>query len=187
MLSQNEQKQLLEALLRYEGKVNHMYLDSNGYVTVGIGHLLSSREAAMALPFERAPGQRANPIEIGLEFDRVRQLSANRLPSFYRTHTRLHLSDAEIDRLTLQHIETFHRELRSIYAGFDEFPSSVRLALFDLIFNVGQTNLRNRWPRMNAAIAARDWATAAIQSRRAPPISAARNDYVRRLFEQATG
>lgn len=185
MLSHTEQKQLLDALLRYEGKVNHMYLDSNGYVTVGIGHLLANRDAAMALPFQRAPGWRAEPFEIGLEYDRLRQLSPNRLPSYYRTHTRLHLSDTEIDRLTLQHIETFHRELRSIYAEFDELPSSVRLALFDLIFNVGQTSLRNRWPRMNAAIAARDWATAAVQSRRAPPIPAARNDYVRKLFEQA--
>ena len=37
-----------EALIEpFEGTVPHMYLDSNGYVTVGIGNLLATPQTAM--------------------------------------------------------------------------------------------------------------------------------------------
>ena len=32
--------------MKYEGNVPHMYLDTKGYVTVGVGHLLNDVEAA---------------------------------------------------------------------------------------------------------------------------------------------
>lgn len=72
-----------------------------------------------------------------------------------------------------------------LYPEFDVLPSSVRLALFDMIFNLGATKLRVRYPRMNRAIGEADWNKAAAESNRLPPISPARNAYVRRLFEEA--
>lgn len=47
------------------------------------------------------------------------------------------------------------------------------------------TDLRSKWPNFNAAVAAQDWKEAALHSRRASPISAERNQYVRSLLEQA--
>ena len=47
------------------------------------------------------------------------------------------------------------------------------------------TDLKNRWPSLNKAIAVKDWATAAKESNRKAPVSAARNKYVRDLFEKA--
>ena len=34
-----------------EGSINHMYLDTVGKVTVGVGNMLPSIESAQALPF----------------------------------------------------------------------------------------------------------------------------------------
>ena len=42
---------LKKKLFQYEGKIPHMYLDTKGYVTVGIGHLLKDVAAAQKVPF----------------------------------------------------------------------------------------------------------------------------------------
>ena len=73
-----------------------------------------------------------------------------------------------------------------IYKDFDKFPSEAKLALIDIIFNVGMTDLKNKWPTMNMAIKAKDWAKVAVNSNRKSPISAARNKYVKDLFVKAS-
>ncbi len=185
MLSAHENAVLMRKLERYEGRVPHMYLDARGYVTVGVGHLLADLAAAQKLAFARANGSAASADDIRGDFESLLTLLGNRLAAYYRPHVRLTLPEQEIDRLTTAHISSFHRELQTIYPGFDGFPTPARLALFDLIFNVGASNLRTAWPSLNAAIRARDWAGAATHSRRAPPVSAQRNQYVRNLFEEA--
>ena len=42
---------LKKKLFEYEGNVPHMYLDTKGFVTVGVGHLLKDVEAAKKMPF----------------------------------------------------------------------------------------------------------------------------------------
>jgi len=49
--SEPDYEDLLKHLLTWEGMVRHMYLDKYGYVTVGIGNLLKTVEAAKQLPF----------------------------------------------------------------------------------------------------------------------------------------
>ena len=40
MITPSEKQTLRANLEKYEGKINHMYLDSRGFVTVGVGHLI---------------------------------------------------------------------------------------------------------------------------------------------------
>lgn len=95
------------------------------------------------------------------------------------------LTLAEIDKLTNRHIETFYKELKKIYADFDKYPTEVRLALFDLIFNLGMTKLKNNWPNFNNHIKAKNWQKAADNSSRKTPVSPTRNRYVKDLLEKA--
>lgn len=185
MATITEKKILRASLEKYEGKVNHMYLDSKGYVTVGVGHLLSNLTEAQKLAFKDSKNLKASLTTIKADYDAVKKQPANRLASFYKKHTKLILSDADINTLTDKHIATFEKELKIIYSQFDTYPSAVRLALFDLIFNLGMTNLRNKWPVFNAAIKAKDWQKAANNSGRALPISSERNKYVKDLLEKA--
>lgn len=46
MVTTAERATLKLKLEKYEGKVNHMYLDSKGYVTVGVGHLVKDLASA---------------------------------------------------------------------------------------------------------------------------------------------
>ena len=38
---------------RFEGRIAHMYLDTKGLVTVGVGKMLRNEAAALKLPFVR--------------------------------------------------------------------------------------------------------------------------------------
>lgn len=185
MATDEEKSVLREKLEEYEGRVPHMYLDANGYVTVGVGHLVKTLADALELPFINARSERATAEEIKADFDQVRKQPKNRLATFYKKSTKLRLTDVEIDKLTDAHIDTFESELKEIYSEFSLYPMDVKFALFDLIFNLGMTNLRNTWPTFNAAVEAKDWLSAAENCHRAAPVSAARNNYVKALLEKA--
>ena len=185
MASSIEKDKLRSMLEGNEGRVYHMYLDSNGFITIGAGHLLSSFGNAQKLAFKTDKNKPASNNGIKIDYENVKKQTAGRVASYYKKHTKLTISDTEINKLTDEHIESFEKELKNIYSGFSTFPINVRLALFDLIFNVGATDLRKKWPNLNAAIKARDWQKAADNSNRKPPVSATRNNFVKRLFEKA--
>lgn len=184
MITESEKKTLRANLEKYEGKISHMYLDSNGYVIVGIGHLLNTLVSAQALAFKNSKNLLATKDEIKVDYETVKKQTSNLLASIYKKHTKLTLPNVEIDKLTNKHIESFEKELKRIYSDFDSYPTDARLALFDIIFNVGMTNLNNKWPTFNAAVKAKDWQKAADNSNRKSPISAARNKYVKDLLEK---
>lgn len=184
MLTAAERSTLRLSLERYEGRIPHMYRDSKGHITVGVGHLLATVSDAQQCAFVDQAGKHATGEQVAADYAEVGKQPPNRWADFYRTYTKLVLPNAEIDRLTEQHIQSFHRELRVIYRDFDRLPGPVRLALFDMIFNLGATNLRGTWPRMNRAIRAQDWLEAGRESFR-PDVQMYRNDYVRKLFNKA--
>jgi GH24 family phage-related lysozyme (muramidase) len=181
MLSKIEVSTLKNSIERYEGRVRHLYLDSRGFVTVGVGHLLTSIEKAQELAFVTGSGELATTEMIAEEYKLIAVQEANRLPGFYQSVAQLRLSDNTIDQLTEKHIDSFYAELKTIYSEFDSFPTESKLALFDMIFNLGMTKLRKKWPKLNGCIAAKDWAAAAENCRRRG-IADERNDYVRTLL-----
>ena len=73
---------------------------------------------------------------------------------------------------------SFESELKMIFSNFYTYPREVKLALFDIIFNVGMTDLNNQSPVFKKAVKAKDWSTAAKESNRKHPISQERNKYV---------
>ena len=181
MLAAEEVTTLRNNIERYEGKVSHMYLDSRGFVTIGVGHLLIDVSAAQKLPLQTTSGDIASEDVVAAEFALVHQQEGNRVAGYYQSFTALHLSDEAMDALTDKHIDSFYKELKVIYVEFDSFPRNVKLALFDLIFNLGMTALRKKWPKLNGCIAGRDWVGAAENCRRRG-IADARNDYVKFLL-----
>ena len=172
-------------MIEYENNIPHMYLDTYGKVTVGVGHLIKTAQDAQKLPFVDEKKIKATPEAIKAGFENVKKQLKNMKASYYKKYTKLTLNPTDIDQMLEKHIASFHKEIKIVFPEFDTFPSEVRLALLDIIFNVGMTDLRTGWTKMKAAIKAKNWMEAGKESRRKPPIPTDRNDYVRKLFEKA--
>ena len=187
MASESEKTTLRQKLETYEGCIEHMYLDTKGYVTVGVGHLLSTLTNAQSLAFiVQKDSKAATKEQIKTDYDTVKKQTKGLLSSTYKKHTKLKLKKTDIDKLTNKHIDTFEGELKKVYGSdaFAAYPSEVRLALFDMIFNLGMTNLKNKFPTFNKYIKAKNWSDAAKESNRSD-VSDARNKYVKDLLEKA--
>jgi GH24 family phage-related lysozyme (muramidase) len=101
------------------------------------------------------------------------------------------MKDIDINTLRNKHVTTFYNELSGMYKktkgytkDFDGFPESVQKALFDMIFNLGQTKLHNTFTNFNKAIKKEKWDEAAKQCNR-PEVNVDRNNYVKGLFKEA--
>lgn len=170
----------------FEGNISHMYLDTEGYVTVGIGNMLPTADAACALSFvNRTTKNAATKVEITADFQSVsKQAKAMRAGS-YRQFTKLDMPNGEIDRLFRRRVDEFQGQLRRHYPKYDAFPSSAQLAILDMAFNLGSAALKKKWPKLNEAIDKEDW-TAAAQNCTRPGANAVRNTGTVGLFEKAS-
>jgi len=185
--TEKEKQTLRKNLIRYEGDVRHMYLDAEGYVTIGVGHLVPNLAAALKLNLVVGKtGAIATDAQITIDYEAVKkQWKSDTAAPYYKKYTQLIMTAVEVDRLTNKHIRTFYNELKRLFPDFDDYPTEARLALLDMIFNLGMTKLRNLFPKLNKAVKAKNWAEAVAESRRKSPVSDARNNYVKALFEVA--
>src|SRR5947207_13573586 len=93
----DEIKALLEPS---EGNKSFMYLDTKGFVTVGIGNLIPTADAACALAFvNRATQAAASAGEIKADFASVSAQPKAKAANFYRQFTKLDLPEADVDHL----------------------------------------------------------------------------------------
>ena len=182
-------------LKKYEGHINHLYLDTKGKVTVGVGHLIANRNAVSGVTLYKVKNklltQPATLQEKMTEYANIAKLPWGKRygAESFESHTTLKMKDFDIKFLLNKHIDSFYLELKNIYKkdkgftkNFDDFDSKVQLALFDMIFNLGATKLVNSFPNFNGAIKNDNFKQAAKQSHRLD-ISEARNKYVEKLLE----
>ena len=172
-------------LKEFEGSVPWMYLDTVGRVTVGVGSMLPDARMAGLLPFqvnERA----ATAEEISAEFARVSGMAKGRPAEFYRKRGGPRLGEDTIDTKLCEALEGSEGYLRAHLRGYDDVPVSGKLALLDMIYNLGPGRLFHEFPKFLDAIERRDWSEAAKFSVRRGP-SAARNRWTRSQLLAAAG
>ena len=170
-------------LKQFEGCVPWMYRDTVGKVTVGVGLMLPDAAAAEALPFLEA-GHAASPAQIHADFQRVMQLPEGKTAGFYRCSSSLKLPESAIDARLLAVLEGFEQRLRARLQHYDSFPDGAKLALLDMIYNLGPGELFSGYPHLLAAVEQGAWAQAAAQCLRHGP-GEARNAWTRTQFLSA--
>ncbi|MBE0364573.1 hypothetical protein PULV_a2291 [Pseudoalteromonas ulvae UL12] len=183
-----------ENLSLFEGKTDHLYLDNQGYPTIGIGHCIANLDVFLQLPMVRiADGQTATKQQKIAEYQNIKQKPQGYKADWYAAFCQLRLPEAAINQIHQQQLNKFHQELRHVFqrsrgysCDFEQLPSPVQIALFDLVYNVGSTNLQHKWPKLHQAIKQQDWHEAAKQSSR-KGIQAARNEHIQSLFLSAGG
>ena len=167
-------------LKQFEGSVEWMYLDTVGKVTVGVGLMLPNAQAAQALAF--AAGERAATAEeIAAEFARVSGLKMGRAAKFYAKSGGLRLAAETIEQKLRDTLTGFEGYLRKHIRGYETLPDAAKIALLDMVYNLGPGKLFSEYPRLIAAVEAGDWKTAAAHSLRRGPATG-RNDWTRQQF-----
>jgi GH24 family phage-related lysozyme (muramidase) len=183
-------------LRRWEGEHRFMYVDTRGYVTTGIGHLLKKAEAALDLPWQhKATGQRATPAEVRAVFERMCEKWADYkrenpngkgipAPKFEPVSD-LVLPDGFATKLAIDRLQgEFLPKLKALFPGFDSCPVPAQRALVDMAYNLGVDGLKKKFPSFVAAWRDGDFALAAKESERSSS-RAERNDATRNLLLEA--
>jgi GH24 family phage-related lysozyme (muramidase) len=176
-------EQSLAKLKEFEGCVPWMYRDTVGKVTVGVGLMLPDARAAESLPFVLG-ARAAAPEEIAAEYARVNAMAMGRASAFYKTPTSLVLTQQTIDTKLSSVLAGFEAELRGQFPHYDALPDGIKMALLDMIYNLGPAGLFKGFPHLVAAIQTGAWQQAAEHCMRRGP-SAARNNWTREQFLSA--
>ena len=167
---------------KHEGAIAHMYLDTVGKVTIGIGFMIPDPQSVLVYRLiNRASGAAATSQEKLADWTRVSQQVKGKIAGSYRRFTTLDMPVDEIKRVLDSKLRAFAESLRTQFAAFDSFPAEAQLALLDMIFNLGPNGLFRGFPKLCAAARRQDWAVCAAESKRLG-ISPDRNDDTRNQF-----
>lgn len=178
-------EQSLEKLKEFEGSVPWMYRDTVGKVTVGVGLMLPNAEAAQSLPF-LANNRSATPQEIAAEYTRVDAMTMGKAAAFYKIPSSLELTQQTIDAKLLTVLQDFEANLRAEFPAYDTFPHAIKLALLDMIYNLGPAGLFKGFPHLVSAVQSGNWSLAAAHCTRRGP-APSRNDWTKQQFLSVAG
>ena len=164
----------------FEGTIPHMYLDTVGKVTVGVGTMLASVDEAKSLKFTvRKTGAPATEAEIAADYAKVKAQRTGMVATTYATD--LDLPQTEIDRVLKVRAERSANEVAARYMGWSNYPVEVKRVLIDMRYNMNAN--MDKFKSFQAEIekaaqthAGADWKAAAEESNR-PQVSDARNDW----------
>ncbi len=195
MGSEDLDKEVMDFIQIEEEYKGHLYKDTGGYITTGIGLKVDNEEEMASLPFvmrlengkerlateeEKIDYYRAlKKIDLGSNVDADSYVpnENNNLPNMYFPE-----EDARLKML--MHLHEDHRMLRKdlgrVDVDFDKLPKNAKKAIFDIRYNTGNFN-ENSWEELIKAIKKDDWVTAARESSRIA-VSKERNDRTADLF-----
>lgn len=200
-LSEPWEKLVVDGLRKFEGDVAHPYGDSRGFLTVGVGTNVSREATFLALPWRIGDenGRMATAAEIQEGYNKLTRYIAARMEEaaaqgrqtlnlpdeHYQGITNLRLPKMERQQMAERDLDAFQRELNAKFSGFNTIPAPAKVALMDMIYNIGGTKFTAaKWPSLFAAVSARDWEKAAAESRRVD-VNARRNSSTAALFKRA--
>ncbi len=162
---QSVQNAFMAFSTQFEGKVNFMYLDIKGLVTIGIGNLIDPVDLALNLPFvHKADGSPASQDEIRAEWNTLKS-QPNLAQQGYQACaplTNLMLTDDSIAQLVTAKMNQFATTLKqtSEFSTMDSWPADAQLGLLSMAWAMGPA-FGPSWPHFRAACTASDWASAA--------------------------
>lgn len=158
----------------FEGVIPHLYLDSLGNVTCAVGELVLSEQAARRLPW--------SPSGDGalVDYHLVKAAPVGHVASWYRPLTKCRLAEPDMRSLFLVRVAQFRKDLQRTGWRIERIPAPGQVALVDMAYNLGvgapgKGGLNGDFPSFRRAIEAGNWARAAAECHRRPPVSEARN------------
>ncbi len=180
-------------LEQYEGKVNFMYLDVKGLVTVGVGHLIDPVHMALKLEFgPKGGGGPVSAAEVTAEWQKIkaRKDIVNKGGEAFGAITSLVLTDKGIKKMVLDDANAIENYIKTngsaqkFYADFNNWPADAQLGFMGVAWG-GIPIPQFGWHKFPEACRVADWDTAAIESKISSAIAAGRNEAHKLMFMNA--
>jgi peptidoglycan hydrolase-like protein with peptidoglycan-binding domain len=178
-----------------EGRKAYMYTDIKGLVTIGIGCLIDSPAAAIAIAADGAPfvhksdGSAATDAEVSEEWQRVKNdTSIVGHANLAESITFLKLTEEGIDSLLQARLGQFDGRLRQTpeFGSLDQWPADAQLALASMAWAMGPAFAEGgKWPNFRAAVGSQSWVDAAANCNMSNDFLTKRNAVNRGLFRNA--
>jgi GH24 family phage-related lysozyme (muramidase) len=149
---------------RFEGEISFFYLDVRYLVTICIGNLCDPVERALSLPMVRKDGTPATRAEIAADWQKVKsdRSLAKRGWTAARDVAELRLPATAFEPLVTSRLNANAADLALQLPDFALWPAPAQLAICSWAWAVGS---RKEFPKMFAALGARDFAGAAAECR----------------------
>lgn len=157
----------------FEGIVPHLYLDTRGNPTCGVGFLVTGNVELSRMPW--SPDVQAAQADLQLVLEEPPGLPAHR----YARLCKARLSELAMRTIFDRKVAEMRRAMTREW-HLSTLPESVQLALVDMAYNMGAYAL-SKFAKLRAACVARDWRAAAAECSR-KGVQDARNDATRGLF-----
>lgn len=162
----------------HEGVVPHLYVDTRGHVTCGVGFLIPDENALERYPWH------PSVATARADYHELQTMPAGKLPIFYRRVTCARLLEADMRRIFDLKIAEFRRAI-GVRWRLENQPECVQIALVDMAYTLGAAGL-GKYANMYRAIMARDWSTAAHECDRRG-VGDSRNHATGKLIASAGG
>lgn len=179
-------KKFKEEVLKFEGIKQHFYLDSKNILTVGIGQNISELNKFKELNIldTQTGNVLDEPQKEQLYSQIMQEISDNTFKE--KNYSNLEISKNDIYNQFNTMLEKSYNELEQKIENFNDFPISVKQALVDMQFNMGNKKFSdNNWPKLFQAIDNRNWRTAGKEARQRKDVQKSRREWTYKMFIDA--
>ena len=175
---------IIQDLVTYEGLVPWLYCDQFGYVTTGIGNLVTNATSAVNMPLTHLDGSTGSDAEKAAAWTKVKSAyTTAKSANYYKDLSDLRISKDYATNLAKKRLENeFIPGLIKIFPSFSNFPLAAKRAIIDMAYNLGLGKLAKAFPSFIKACNISDWATAADECHRST-CRDSRNDWTQGLFQ----
>ena len=191
-------KAMWENIKKYEGVIEHPYLDTKGLITVGGGANINSWDDFRKINFT-VNGVPATEAEKLAAFSIMRNLSQDtdingkhknwgRFADTFKKDTNVRISNEYARSLAQNHMTNDLAHVRREFADFDTFPQPLKEILLDIQYNVKGGLNEQKWPSLYKAIRERNinGENGIVANVHRKDVQQERNDWARRMAASIT-
>lgn len=151
-------------IARWEGRTDHMYLDTRGYVTFGVGRKIDDAGAISAYgltrPWRDPAGRLVLEAVIAQEWRTIKARTdlQSRGGYAYASIATLSLDDRDVDEALADTTEQFWATLVRSLPQLPEWPADAQLGLANMAYHLGPNFLGASWPAFTGFARTADFA-----------------------------
>ena len=161
-----------------EDIIPHLYIDSEGKPTIGVGQHLESFGEFNKMPLKDEYGNSATETQKAVAWKEMQTIKNNKAnynengkfkysADNFPGNQNLTISEEDADEYGANYMRGEIHHLREKFKDFDSHPKEVQIVLMDIQCNIGNTKFnRDKWPNLFEALEQKDYKRAAQEVNR---------------------